>query len=199
MDITLSKPCGQPNRCCNFRTTPGFHQHGLSLLELVTMLAVLSVTLVAGTPKLFGLVTSNRLAVQVNHLHGTINYAKMESAMRNRVMLVCPTQDNQTCLKNQDWSHGWMVLVDNNDDRELGEDDAILRVFQPVADISIQYSGVGPKRYIPFYPTDGMRTNGSFLFCAAGNPELNRALIVSKARPRVSKTTTKGEPIKCEV
>ena len=199
MDIILAKPCSQSNIDCNLQTTQGLQQHGLSLLELVIILAILSVTLVAGTPKLFGLVASNRLAVQMNQLHGTINYAKMESATRNRIVLVCPTRDNQTCLSNQDWSQGWMVFVDNNDDRELDEDDAILRVFQPTTDISIQYSGVGPKRYIPFFPIDGMRTNGSFLFCAAGHPELNRALIVSKARPRVSTTTTKGKPIKCEV
>ena len=92
-----------------------------------------------------------------------------------------------------------MVFVDNNDDRELDEDDAILRVFQPAADIAIQYKGPIEKGYIPFFPTDGMRTNGSFLFCAAGHPELNRSIIIFKSRLRVSTTTSQGKPIKCEV
>lgn len=172
---------------------------GLTLLELMVTITVLSITVSAGVPTLAGLVTSSRVSNEINQLNGSLRYALSEAITRNQVVVACPSPDGKRCVRSQDWEQGWLIFIDTNNDRALDPDDTVKRVFSAMpAGITATYRAFGPTgQYIPFYPIDGMRTNGTFSFCVEGNPDLNRALIVAKTRPWVSKTLRNGDPIKC--
>jgi len=198
MDVKTSHKTGD-TRITFQQTLISNYCKGLTLIELVTILAITSITLMIGAPALAGVVNSNRVATELNHLSATLRYAWSEAITTNQIVVACPSSDGKTCLKTKQWEKGWLIYVDKNDDRKLDADDEIKRVFEAMPKgFSVTYNAFGPpRRYIPFYPTDGMRTDGTYSFCIKGFPELSRALIVSKARPRVSKTLRTGKPVKC--
>lgn len=199
MDVISKKSHGRRNGHGYSQKTANQYQQGLTLYELMTVLAVLSITISSGIPNLTGFLNNNRVANEINQLSGSLRYAWSEAITRNQVVVACPSPDGQQCVKSKDWDQGWLIFVDRNDNRQLDEDDPIKRVYDAMPEgITASFSAFGPRgQYIPFYPTEGMRTNGTFSFCMKNNPELSRALIVSKARPRVSKTLRTGKPVKC--
>jgi len=164
-------------------------------------MAILGILAGAGIPGLQGLLASNRVTNEVNQISHSLRYAWSEAITRNETLVACPSADGRSCMRSKDWGKGWLIFADSNDNRELDDDEAVKRIYPAVTHkITVELAAFGPRgQYIPFYPTDGMRTNGTFKFCVEGAPELNRALIVSKARPRVSKTMRDGKPVKCSI
>lgn len=201
MDVYSKKSHGTGSSHGYFNQLTHRFNRGLTLLELMAGIAVLSITASAGVPSLINVVNNNRVSVEINQLRESLRYAWSEAILRNTVVVACPSPDGENCVRSQDWEQGWILFVDNDGDRKLGERDSIMRVYEAMPNaITATYRAFGPRgQYIPFYPTDGMRTNGTFSVCAKGNTtELNRALIVSKARPRISKTMRDGSPVRCQ-
>ncbi|MDH5407410.1 MAG: GspH/FimT family pseudopilin [Gammaproteobacteria bacterium] len=201
MDVYSKKSHGRGKSHGYFNQLTYRFCRGLTLLELMTSIAALSITVSAGVPSLINVANNNKVRVEINQLRESLRYAWSEAILRNKVVVACPSPDGKNCIRSQNWEQGWILFVDNDGDRVLGENDAIMRVYEPMPKaITATYRAFGPRgQYIPFYPTDGMRTNGTFSVCVAGNvPELNRALIVSKARPRISKTMRDGSPVRCK-
>jgi len=201
MDVFSKKSHGTGNRHGYFNQLSHRFSRGLTLLELMASIAILSITVTTSVPSLINVVNNNRVSVEINQLRESLRYAWSEAILRNKVIVACPSPDGEHCVRSQDWEQGWMLFVDNDGDRRLGESDTIMRIYPAMPEaLTATYRAFGPRgQYIPFYPTDGMRTNGTFSVCARGNTtELNRALIVSKARPRISKTMRDGGPIRCQ-
>ena len=110
---------------------------GLTLVELVTTLAVAGISLAVLVPSWTGMAERSRVTTTANLLLTHLRYARSEAVHRNAMVSVCPSDDGATCSGDpQGWHNGYLVFVDSDGNRfdcrvDLGSGD--IEAVQPVA------------------------------------------------------------------
>jgi type IV fimbrial biogenesis protein FimT len=91
-------------------------QHGFTLLELMTALAVLAVLVALATPSFREFSANSRISAASNSLLNALAVARSEALLRSTPVSVCASTDALTCRtsKRDDWSNGWIVFTDNS-------------------------------------------------------------------------------------
>jgi type IV fimbrial biogenesis protein FimT len=152
-------------------------QLGLTVLELITTLAIAGITLVIGIPSLQAFIQEQRIKSAVGTLHHSLNRARGTAIYRNQVVVACPG-DPGGCREGSDWSDGWIVFTDLNGDRKLQPDEQPLDHTPGVNHVRI-LSSAG-RRQIRFLPAgQAPGSNTTLSFCGIGGPAKARKLVVS--------------------
>lgn len=199
MDVTsLASRGGHRNRHGNFLFSDFNHCAGLTLVELLITIAIVSVVLGIGIPAFKATLTTSRLTTSINALAGTLAFTRSEAVKRNRDVVVCKSIAGTHCTRQGDWRYGWLVYVDINQNQSLDAGETILGTHRLSEKIQVDYRAFGSRHYLVYRPSGATRTNGTFTFCDPDYPEAARALIISKpGRPRLSKVRANGRPLDC--
>jgi len=95
-------------------------QQGLSLVELIVTLFVVSVLLSIGVPQFSQFVANNRMAASINEANIALHLARTEAIKRNSFVSICPSPDwdaiNPSCDPNASFTEGWIVFIDADGD-----------------------------------------------------------------------------------
>ncbi len=154
------------------RMSPRASLGGLTLIELMIVLAVLVVLLRLAVPSMQSLLHGNRLRAEAHRLLGAINLARSEAVLRNSPVSLCPSAMSQTGVAECDgtYADGWLVFSNSDRDRVIdGGVDEVLQVFAALPrgytlsnrDGSRPASGV-----ISYLPDGSSRVNRTLLLCA---------------------------------
>jgi type IV fimbrial biogenesis protein FimT len=172
----------------------------MSLIEALVALASTTLLLGLGIPALRDLVVGSRVTSGVNRLVTDLAFARAESLKRASPVVLCESQDRASCTGRSNWSSGWLIYADANDDRDFDAGDTLLRVqaVEP-ASLFVAFSGSGylGDRYLTYQP-DGSAKSGSFFVCDRESGTEARAVIVLyTGRTRVSHQPSGGGQINC--
>lgn len=139
---------------------------GVTLIELLITLSLVTVLLTMGVAGMSRLVTDNRRTTEVNALIGNLNYARAEAVQRATNVIVCPIdpdalpaepEDPCVVIKAPDgdrqWAQGYAVLVEETGER--------LRIQPPSQGVTIETASVNQIRF----RDDGSGTNRTFKVC----------------------------------
>ena len=106
---------------------------GMSLVELMIVLAVGSLFIVISVPAYFNVVQSNRAVGITNKLVSHLNFARSEAIKRGSSVSLCPSNSAFSgCSGNSNWSNGWLVFIDPNGDGVLASLADRLKVQEPL-------------------------------------------------------------------
>ena len=172
-------------------------ESGISLLELVISILLVSVLLGLGVPGLRWVLFDMRLTADVNALVTSIQLARSESAKLGDPVVVCKTVDFIRCGgPGVHYESGWMVFANTDQDspprRDAGE--RVLYQYVPWIRGSIRSNRVS---YV-FRPYYRRSTNGTITFCDERGAAAARAIIVSyTGRPRTARVGPGGRPLTC--
>ncbi len=159
---------------------------GMTLWELVWVLAVVATVTAAGAPALRTVVLDGRRTADINRFVTAIQLSRSEAAKRGRPVVLCKTADGLTCGgAGIDFDAGWMVFVNEDDIRppQRAPGEHVLLVHAPAMRGSITAN----RRLFEFRPFGWRSTNGTITFCDERGAANARAVIVSyTGRPRVS-------------
>ncbi|MFO8155338.1 MAG: GspH/FimT family pseudopilin [Pseudomonadota bacterium] len=146
---------------------------GLTLLELLFVLAILGLLTSAGLPRLHGVMDSHRLATTAATLRGHLHYARAEAVRRGHDVVLCGSKDCGTT----DWSAGWRVFA-------AGEgNETPLEHGEPAApDVRTN------RRRLAFRFDGTTRAGGTLTVC--GNSGRGRQLVVSRSGRVRGRTAT---------
>ena len=86
----------------------------MTLVETMVTLAVAAILLTAAVPPMQGFIVRNQMSTEVNTLVGALYLARSEAVKRLQNVVVCPTTDSVNCAPATDWTPGWMVFSDPN-------------------------------------------------------------------------------------
>jgi type IV fimbrial biogenesis protein FimT len=85
---------------------------GLTLIELVVTLAVVSILLGVAAPSFVSMSKSNRVSVEVNSFVSDLQYARSEAVKRGLPVTLCASSSGTSCLGSSSWHAGWIVFPD---------------------------------------------------------------------------------------
>jgi type IV fimbrial biogenesis protein FimT len=172
---------------------------GLTLIELLIVVAIASILLGIAAPSFSGIIQNSRMTGEFNTLAGHLNYARSEAIKRGRNVIVCKSHDGMNCTTSGDWTEGWIVFPDINDNRSRDNAEPLLTSQQPPGDnISISYGGFPTSNYVLYYSIGTSLGNGTFTFCDSRGEENAKALVLYKTgRLRTSSTMPNGNQLSC--
>jgi type IV fimbrial biogenesis protein FimT len=106
---------------------------GFTMIELLAVIMIVSILMALGVPSFRYVTTSNRLSSEINGLLGDMQFARAEAVKEGRTVTVCSSTDGANCSGLTDWSKGWIVFSDANNDAVADAGEAILRVQKALA------------------------------------------------------------------
>ena len=155
-------------------------QAGLSLLELISSVSILSATLAVGVPAFNSIISQMNLNSDAAVIRHALSMAKNAALTRNVRVSICRWDGNNSCAGkalngDQIWSDGILLFTDRDNDREIDSESEILGIYPFSKRTQIKWN---QGDCVAFWP-DGSAAgyNGTFDLQAA---TFNRQLVLSR-------------------
>jgi type IV fimbrial biogenesis protein FimT len=103
------------------------HAEGVTLIEALVTLAIISVVLAVGVPAVRDIVATNRMSVAVNDIVTSLHVSRAEAIKRGEQTVMCATgawDSPAASCQDQNLAEGWIVFADDdprNGTRDAGE------------------------------------------------------------------------------
>jgi type IV fimbrial biogenesis protein FimT len=184
MDVATSRPRGL---------------RGITLIELITTLAVAGISLAILLPGWGQLTERSQVGTAANELLHQLRFARSAAVARGKAVSLCPSDDGSSCSGDPaGWQRGYLIFVDADRDRARSADEVLLR-SQGSLRPGLQLHSTAGRPAIRF-SADGAAwgTNTTFSVCLGDDPAVNRAVVLyGSGRARVDRRTPRGDPVTC--
>ncbi len=181
---------------------------GLSLLELLTALLILSTLLSISLPNFSETLLKKKGEVTLRKLASAIQLAKSSAIASGHLVTICRSSDGLSC--GGEWRHGVILFTDENGDQGINDRDKLLG-YVPFTETEgkLSFRAFQNKQYLQITSLGFTRSqNGNFTYCPDnGRPHLANQLILNRtARLRYAvdsngdgiKEDSQGKPIRCD-
>lgn len=155
-----------------------------TLIELLIVIAIMSITLMVGMPSMQEIITNTRLTNAANSMVSALQLARAEALKQHKTVVVA---------KNNDWINGWSVFVDNNDDNIQNDDEPTLAAFDSLNPNLMVFAGKYPN-YASYSENGRINTNGRFSFCSSTGENQNFRSVVLALTGRIHIESASSTP-----
>lgn len=131
--------------------------NGVTLIELIIVLAIASIIALIGAPSLSKIVKDSRLRLAANSLQNSFALARSTSVSRSSNVTICKSSDGTTCAAVGDWSQGWMIFEDTGTIGDSSDDtttdvngDQRVRVQQAFDTTVLMTGSAGLTNFVSF-------------------------------------------------
>jgi type IV fimbrial biogenesis protein FimT len=171
--------------------------NGFSVIELMLVMILLVLIPALVTPAISSVVNSSRLYSGAQAMFNSLLLARSEAARRNGKVVVCKSATGSSCASTGDWSQGWIVFHDEDNNSQVDAGEAIVYREAALSE-RIRLSGNGPvSSYVSYGPhgkttmISGAFQAGTITACipSKGKTEARQVVINSSGRPRQARTT----------
>ncbi|WP_439113191.1 GspH/FimT family pseudopilin [Hydrogenophaga sp.] len=165
---------------------------GFTLVELMTVVAILAVILSLAFPSMARLLEGTRLRTLSNDWLDHLRLTRSEAIRRGQRVVMCAAASDSACSAGSGWHQGWLVFEDTNNNAWLDGGEAVVR-YRQSAPTGWSMTGNTPvARYVSYDPLGATRMiNGAFqagtvTICRVGatGAEARRIAVNSVGRPR---------------
>ncbi|TMO49499.1 hypothetical protein CWC05_07190 [Pseudoalteromonas ruthenica] len=150
-------------------------QKGTTLLELMTVVGIVSIISALALTSLGTIIANNRRDNTLHELKTTLNYARIYAIKSNRYVTLCP-YNGFKCASH--WDGDIAVFIDKSNIGDIDNEDTLLRVLEGHNDGRLSYQ----RHSLTFQP-DGMvyvLGSGSFKYCHEQEEIQDKRITVSQ-------------------
>lgn len=149
-----------------------------TLLELVITMLVAAVLAFLAIPSFQNWQARQRMNTALHSMHQDLVAARSHAITLGANVVLCPGDILNGCRGTNEWSRGWIVFQDLDDDHRFATPEPLLRITGEAQRMKIMSSG--SRTYFRFYPNGtAPGSNGSIWFCGARGPEHAQRLVLS--------------------
>ena len=168
---------------------------GFTLIEVVVTLAVAAILAVVAGPSIPKLIERQRASAATTSLVTHMAQARMAAITYRRPAILCPSVSGTACDPAGDWSNGWMLFLDRDNNRRPDHSDDLLRVDLERRSRHLHLLGTRGRPYLRYLP-DGRSagTNLTISICSRRGERLGAVIVHTTGRPRVERSKV---PLPC--
>jgi len=143
-----------------------FQNKGLTLVELLITLIILSIAFSMAVPAMDREITKSRQRELIATYHGAFSFARSQAIHTGTLVTICPLSSNNRCI--DDWTLPAAIFPDG--DKDLQPDEStVWKLIQPVPNYRIK-SRTGGRGYLTFGPKGLIHgASGSLIACPEQN------------------------------
>lgn len=147
-------------------------QQGFTLIELLVVIAIIGIAASVAIPSFVNMINEYRLTAQANDMISSLNLARSASVKQRYTVAIENAGGN--------WSNGWRIFVDRNDNDTEDGGDTLLKTYPAVGGAGITITSTnGFANYISYKPNGRASAMGSFAFCPPSNINSSRKITIS--------------------
>lgn len=174
------------------RKSPPVDARGMTLIELMTVLAVIVILIGIAVPAIGDFIRNSRMITQSNELIADLAYARSEAVKRTSDITVCksanPAAGSPTCdTTGANWAIGRLIFIDTSKNGQVDAGELVLRVREPLGGNGSLNGGTNVQNRVVFTRT-GMTTLGAP--ADATNPVENRLVLCDERGPGYGRSVT---------
>ena len=169
--------------------TSKYRSAGFSIFELVIVVGIAGILAAIGTSSFKYVTTANRISAETNGLLGDLQFARSEAQKEGQYITLCPANLTGTACASPgttNWSVGWIVFVDLNDNHayDAATEGTILR-WQKAISPDVLQGGAATLKYVTFnregFADSGATTSWGTLILNSTpvNPNYKRCIAIS--------------------
>lgn len=157
------------------------HSRGMTLIELIVILAMAAILLVGAAPSFRSMMASTQLTTAKNSLVLGLQRARMEAVSRGREQVLCPSSDGLRCDDASDWSNGWLLYSDDNRNGRFDPVEPLL-LSQALDASKVSVRSTSGRRRITYRSMgEAPGTNVTFVICSRQRADKGGQVIVSNS------------------
>ncbi len=181
------------------KTKQAISLQGFTLIEFIITLAIIGILFSTALPSLSKMLADNQQTAQLHTLYHHHQLARSEAIKGNQRVLLCKSSDGLQCTNEAQWSEGWIIFSDSNNDNKINLNESVVYIHQALSGkLSLNYRGFGSHNYVRYYPDGHSSSNGTYTLCSQSDKSSAKSLIISRTgRARLSSTTSGGEALNC--
>ena len=166
---------------------------GFTLIELMTVIAVVAIGSALAYPSFSNVIKSNRVATSTNNVIAAFNLARSEAIRSNRGGGVCPSTSGTQC-DGANWNVGYLAYTDMDSSGTFTTGDTAIRYFEGNTALSLTaIANGGGVSQIAFDRT-GRTTQETVLTlklanCSTGQDYQRRITLKRAGQARMQKET----------
>jgi type IV fimbrial biogenesis protein FimT len=154
---------------------------GFALIELMITLTIVGVLLSYGLPNFHQLKLNKTMDSERNRLTSSLHFARIHAINNQRYVVVCPSINGENCDNNSNWYSGWIIFQDINKNRQLDDQDILLKhedkMIKGIIATSSKYRKIIRYNGMGFSPG----TNLSINFCDSRGKKHAKSIILNNA------------------
>ena len=161
-------------------------QSGFNIIELMVVMAIVTIMATVAVPSFMTMSRDSRLAVKHNDFIGTLNLARSEALARGRSVTICKWGVGDDC-DGQEWEDGWIVFVDTDRDGMVDNNERpVIRIYPPLTNNNGQNNNTlrgtnTAANQIVFNSQGMLLAPGLLTFCDSRGASHARGLILSRS------------------
>lgn len=153
---------------------------GITLVELMLVVAVLAVVGAFALPALNGAMEAGRAHEARSALLASFTAAVSKATITGARTVLCPAR-SEVCVDSADWSGGWMVFLDRDGNRERDAGEPIVQRHPALGGKVRLRSTEGRKRIVFQGHGGNAGSNVTFTLCDGRGPAKAQTLVLSNA------------------
>jgi len=173
--------------------------HGFSLIESMITLSILSILVMTSTPSFSKLINNNKVKTTSYNLKSSLSLARQYAISNSVPVNLCAlaSLENTQCSGdtgfNSNWSHGWIVYADQNDNNQYDESDLLLNVIKNTHKVGVVFNQQGRLRFFQ----NGSARSAGFYLCNQSTAETRHVKLLYSGRARTTKIMTQRQQLIC--
>ena len=171
--------------------------HGFTLVELLILMGILVLLITWVIPSLENFVNGQRAATQVNQFVTDLQRTRVTAISGKSPVTLCkstvsracadtPNGDNCRCVTGGDWSQGWVMFKDSDNDNVIDSDERVLWLHEGLGGAATLVGNRNVRNRVK-YNALGQASgyNGTLVLCPSGRFDISTRVIVVSAVGRV--------------
>lgn len=167
------------------------HTTGFTLIEAMIVMAIAAILLAVGVPAWSNARSAIHNGATRSTLASSLLDAVRHSALTGTEVVLCPDRGDRQCSGSVDWSAGWIVFADLNENRIREPGDTLLTQAPALAGSVRMLSTAGRTRLVFKSNGGNVGSNATFTLCdARGTAHASTLVLANDGRLRQGKPTT---------
>lgn len=161
------------------------NEHGLTLLELLMVLAIVSILFNYALPSLSKIIARSTNLTLSYQLINLVQYARTAAITKHQTVTLCGSSDGVIC--DGSWSNKILVFLDIESNGQIDKNDLVLQVATTAPQNgSLLWRSFRNKSYLQLLPTGTTYfQNGNFLYCPQNQDPHNAFTLILNTSGRL--------------